>query len=509
MMASVISRTLNAMLALVSGEDLSYRLSDNLLIIFLTTAGEHLMNGVETSTNQNVRTPAVAGQFYPGDAVSLGRTIDGFLDQVTPANDTPGSWPKAIIAPHAGYVYSGPVAASVYACLKAAKGTVNKVVLLGPAHRVAFRGIAVPTVAAFDTPLGPVPLDREAIEGLAAHASVLVSDEAHAQEHSLEVHLPFLQRILGDFSLVPLCVGDASPDDVAEVLETLWGGPETLIVISTDLSHYHGYDEARLLDQATAQAITDRRLDDVTTHGACGGRPVKGLLKVAQKRNLEISLLDIRNSGDTAGPKDRVVGYASFRVDEPIAASKPVAKFDMTQRSEMLKVARAAIAEALASGKAPALKADDYPAWAQQPGAAFVTLEMNGKLRGCIGSLAAHRPLIIDVSENAFAAAFRDPRFPNLGAAEFENLEISISVLSEPEPLDFENEADLLEKMRPGVDGLILQSGSRRGTFLPQVWEQLPQKSSFLAHLKSKAGFSADYWSDDIKIFRYTTESFR
>ena len=467
------------------------------------------MNDPQNMSAPSVRPPAVAGQFYPGDAATLGQTVDDFLDQVSLAQDDRVSWPKAIIAPHAGYVYSGPVAASVYACLRAAKDTVQRVILLGPAHRVAFRGMAVPSVAGFDTPLGVVPLDTQAIEQIKSCSSVIISDEAHAQEHSLEVHLPFLQRVLGEFSLVPICVGDARPEDVAQVLEMLWGGPETLVVISTDLSHYHAYDEARLLDQATAQAITDCRADNVSTHGACGGRPVNGLLKVAQIRGLKITLLDLRNSGDTAGSKDRVVGYASFRVDEPDVEVKPAAVYDSAQRQIMIDVARQAIEHGLETGKPPDLSATDWPGWAQQSGAAFVTLEIDGKLRGCIGSLAAHRTLINDVAENAFAAAFRDPRFANLSGQEYEHLDIGISVLSEPEPLNISNEADLLTKMRPGIDGLILQSGSRRGSFLPQVWEQLPTKSSFLTHLKTKAGLATDYWSDDIRIWRYTTESFK
>jgi MEMO1 family protein len=482
------------------------------------------MTGSTNTGTDTVRKAAVAGQFYPGDAETLGRTVDDFLARGTPDattatptdTTTAKDWPKAIIAPHAGYVYSGPVAASVYACLTAARGTVTRVILLGPAHRVAFRGMAVPSSTAFASPLGDVALDREALDELAAFPAVMVSDEAHALEHSLEVHLPFLQRTLGDFRLVPICVGDAGPDDVAEVLEAMWGGPETLIVISTDLSHYHEYNEARLLDQATAQAITDKRGDIVTTQGACGGRPVKGLLEVANRKNLEISLLDLRNSGDTAGPKDRVVGYAAFRVDEPANSlrpseeqtDKPVARYDADQRSQMIGVARAAIEAGLANGKQPVLKSADWPDWAQQSGAAFVTLEINGRLRGCIGSLAAHRPLISDVSENAFAAAFRDPRFKKLTAPEYARVDISISVLSEPEVLEFSGEEDLLAKMRSGVDGLIFQSQGRRGTFLPQVWQQLSEKGTFLRHLKTKAGFAENYWSDDIEIWRYTTESF-
>lgn len=255
----------------------------------------------------SIRSAALAGLFYPDDAAALRAAVRGLL-----AAAQAGPAPKALIAPHAGYVYSGPVAASVYARLTAARGRIHRVVLLGPAHRAAFDGLALSGAAAFATPLGEVPLDAVAAASLQALPQVRVLDAAHRAEHSLEVQLPFLQETLGDFTLVPLVVGDATPEEVSAVLDTLWGGEETLIVISSDLSHYHEYATARRRDAATTRAIEALRPQDIAREDACGRLPVGGLLLCARRRGLRVETLDLRNSGDTAGPRDRVVGYGAW-----------------------------------------------------------------------------------------------------------------------------------------------------------------------------------------------------
>ncbi len=257
----------------------------------------------------SVRKPAVAGVFYPNDARALKAHLESLLAQ---APDVPGPAPKAIIAPHAGYIYSGPVAASAYARVKSARGRIRRVILLGPAHRVGFRGLARSSALYFETPLGRVPVDTEAMAMIAELPQVVLLDAAHAHEHSLEVHLPFLQTLFDDFRLVPLVVGEASPTEVGEVLERLWGGEETLIVISSDLSHYHDYAIAQGRDRATSQAIEQLRYEDIDYEDACGRMPVSGLLHVARRRGLTAHTIDLRNSGDTAGPRDRVVGYGAY-----------------------------------------------------------------------------------------------------------------------------------------------------------------------------------------------------
>ncbi|MGA7801786.1 MAG: AmmeMemoRadiSam system protein B [Gammaproteobacteria bacterium] len=255
-----------------------------------------------------VREPAVAGLFYPADPDELRAMVDGFLA----AADASGPAPKALVVPHAGYVYSGPVAASGYARLAGARSTIRRVVLLGPAHRVGFRGLAASSAKQFATPLGSIPVDRAAVEDILSLPQVHSLDEAHAQEHSLEVHLPFLQACLQEFTLVPLVVGDATAQEVDEVLERLWGGPETLVVISSDLSHYHDYDSARRLDTATSRAIEALRPQDIHYEQACGRNPISGLLVAARKHGLHGKTVDLRNSGDTAGGRDQVVGYGAY-----------------------------------------------------------------------------------------------------------------------------------------------------------------------------------------------------
>jgi len=260
---------------------------------------------------ETLRPAAVAGMFYPASPGELAKEVGVFL-----AHAAPSPWrPKALLVPHAGYVYSGAVAASAYACLAPLRDSIRHVVLLGPAHRVPFSGLAASSAAYFETPLGRVPLAREAQAKLGRLPQVKVNDAAHAQEHSLEVQLPFLQAALGDFDLLPLVVGAADETEVAQVLEALWGGDDTLIVISSDLSHYHPYAEARAIDRATVEGVS--HLMPVTSHEqACGATPLNGLLAVARQRGLHAHLLDLRNSGDTAGDKSRVVGYAAFAFSE-------------------------------------------------------------------------------------------------------------------------------------------------------------------------------------------------
>jgi len=264
----------------------------------------------------SIRPPAVAGLFYPADPEVLMHDVSAMLSG---ADEFKVGHPKALIVPHAGYIYSGPVAASGYAALKQVASDIKKVVLLGPTHRVPVHGLAVPGVTAFATPLGEIPLDMEAVERIKHFKQVVVNDAVHAQEHSLEVHLPFLQSLLHEFTLLPLAVGMASPEEVAEVLESVWGGKETLIVISSDLSHYLPYDMARHVDTATTNEILHLQTDIPHDH-ACGATPVNGLLLLAQRHHLEPRLLDLRNSGDTAGPRDGVVGYAAIAFEDKGAA---------------------------------------------------------------------------------------------------------------------------------------------------------------------------------------------
>jgi AmmeMemoRadiSam system protein B/AmmeMemoRadiSam system protein A len=437
------------------------------------------------------RTAAVAGMFYPGDARALATELDELLGGVEQSEPRLG-FPKALIVPHAGYIYSGPIAARAYEELGNARGIVRRVVMLGPVHRVPVRGLAIPTDDAFATPLGSVPIDRQALDSVRDLPQIVASDLAHLQEHALEVQLPFLQRQLGEFSLAPFAVGSASVPEVAAVIERLWGGPETLIVISTDLSHYHAYAEAREIDRSTVTRIAGFAAD-LDHEEACGATPLNGFLSAARKRGLGIKLLGACNSGDTAGGKGKVVGYSAFALHEPGAQ----VSLDEAGKT-LLGIARAAI-ESKLFGSAKTFDG----AWLRQMGASFITLTRDGALRGCIGSLQAARPLGGDVAENAIAAAFRDPRFPPVTAAEWPGLRVEVSLLSAPKPLRFADEADLFSQLRVGEDGIILEADGRRATFLPQVWESIPDKRLFMRELARKAGLTDDVRLGRSRVWRY------
>lgn len=456
---------------------------------------------------RQLRPAAVAGSFYPGHPDALRRAVATHLAAAPALHEAPRP-PKLLVLPHAGYVYSGDVAALGYAELAPWRGTLRRVVLMGPVHRVPVRGLAAPTVEAFDTPLGEVTLDREALASLADLPQVVHADRPHAMEHSLEVHLPFLQTVLGDgFRLVPFAVGDATPEEVAQVLDRLWGGDETLVVISSDLSHFLPYGQAQAVDAATVQRIL-HFATDLDGHEACGAMPLNGALQLARRKGLVPRLLGMRNSADApagGAGRDRVVGYGAVVFDWPRPEAKDGDEAELGRA--LVGQARNAIAQAL--GLPPSVNVPATPAALQQPGATFVTLhDREGELRGCIGRLEAVRPLLEDVRANAQAAAFQDTRFPPLRADEWPGLQVEVSLLDPPEPVSFTNEEEALAALRPGVDGVILEWQGRRATFLPQVWEQLPAPRDFVEALKRKAGLAPGFWAPEVKLSRYRVRKF-
>ena len=449
------------------------------------------------------RPAAVAGLFYPAAAGTLASEVDRLL-AAAPHGEAARP-PKLLVVPHAGYVYSGAVAAQAYALLAPWREQIRRVVLLGPTHRVALRGIAAPSVAGFDTPLGSIELDAALLARTIELPQVTTSDLAHADEHSLEVQLPFLQRALASFTLLPLVVGHASAAQVAQVLERVWGGAETLIVVSTDLSHYLPYAEARAMDRATIARVL--RLDPaLAPTEACGALPLAGALLAARAHGLVPRLLDLRNSGDTAGDRSRVVGYCAITFEPaPAAAHDPSsAPPDAALGAALISRAHNAIAGALGL---PRVAEPVHPAL-DAPGATFVTLHSHGRLRGCVGTLAAELALAEDVRMHALAAAFHDTRFAPLTAAEFGAIEIEVSLVGPMQSLPAATEADALAALRPGVDGVVFEWRGHHATFLPQVWEQLPQPRAFLAALKNKAGLAADFWASDVRLARYGVRKF-
>ncbi len=451
------------------------------------------------------------------DPAALAREIDNYLHPARAA--APGNCPKALIAPHAGHIYSGRTAGRAYALLTpfgaAAGGPIRRVVLLGPAHRVYVKGVALPGADAFATPLGSVPVDTLGALAIADLPFVVTRADVHAPEHSLEVHVPFLQRVLGSFELLPLVAGDVAPAQVAELLERIWGGPEVLVVISTDLSHFHSYEQANAIDSASCAQVMG--LDATLTHEqACGATPVNGMLQLARRKGLRITELERCNSGDTGANtpegRQRVVGYASFALYEEHISTPKAQALTAEQGARVVQIARAALHAAVgAAVPAQGTQDNDYNDL-QMPGASFVTLTQQGQLRGCIGSLQAHRPLAQDVRANAQAAALQDPRFAPVRAGEAPGLGVEVSVLTPSQPLTFANQAHALWQLRPGIDGVVFEcvheGRAYRSTFLPQVWEQLPNVVQFMAHLKVKAGLSANFWSPAVRLSVYQVQKF-
>ncbi|NMN00665.1 AMMECR1 family protein [Bifidobacterium sp. DSM 109958] len=531
---------------------------------------------------RRVRPPAVAGAFYPADPREATAMLDEQLayarrllrdrDRGTGASGGAGEparanlrpWPKAVIVPHAGWVYSGTAAALAYALLEAGRGTVRRVVLVGPTHRVAVRGVAMSTADAWRTPLGTLAVDVEAERRVldAGSTRLIVNDPTHAREHAVEVQLPFVQRTLGgDVSIVPLNAGDATPKEVGDVLRALWGGPETVIVISSDLSHYHPEREARAIDDETIRRVGAFDFP-ITPDRACGAYPINGLLDVIARSigavdgdtaggdaagvdaadgasaTVDLEFLGCSTSGDDgvvalAGedrpamrdPDERVVGYAAWALWEHDAdtdpgtdlgtSPRPGTDSDADAATVLLGVARASLAERLgiaADGPSAAELIAAHP-WLDRLGASFVTLTEGGRLRGCIGSIIAHQSLGRDVAEHAVDAAMRDPRFRPVSAQEYPLLRMEVSVLGVPELMEHvPSRAALEAALRPGMDGLIIEDAhGHAATFLPQVWDELPNPHAFVGHLLAKAGLPADLDWDDGRIIarRYTVHAYR
>lgn len=466
-----------------------------------------------------IRQPAFAGSFYPKDTKALTEMVDTYLAEGDSGQQARGQI-KAIIVPHAGYIYSGHTAGRVYGELTQQQSAIRRVVLLGPSHSVAFKGVALPESDAFQTPLGTIPIDQGAINLIADLPWVARRDDAHRDEHSLEVQLPFLQRTLGDFELLPIVVGDATPRQISELLERLWGSEQTLVVISTDLSHFHDYNQARQIDDSTRQKIETL---NATLSGAeaCGCRPVNGLLTFLKSGNatkthqLTIETVDTRNSGDTAGDKNRVVGYGAWRIIERSADAKISGEsgetndmWSLPERQQLLHIAREAIRLPLTGETNLNVNLGLYPERLREDGACFVTLNQHGVLRGCIGSLEAHRSLVLDVAHNAQAAAFKDPRFNAINAEDYQAIDIHISILSAPVHLAADSQQALIDAIEPGVHGLIIEEQGRRATYLPSVWAQIPEPTQFVSELRKKAGLPADGWQSTTRCFTYTTEEF-
>ncbi|HTQ56959.1 MAG TPA: AmmeMemoRadiSam system protein B [Bryobacteraceae bacterium] len=480
-----------------------------LVLLFLLCSTGHC----KTRESEAVRPPAVAGSFYPADPGELARMIDGFLSK---ADGVPIPGLVAVVSPHAGYIYSGQVAAYTYAQLKGRR--IERVVLIAPSHYDAFPFSAVYDGAAYLTPLGRVPVDRAFAAQLAKSSRLIqLSSRGHVNsgergEHSVEVQLPFLQRVLGPFQLVPVVMGDQSYQvcrALGLALAKMIRGPETLILASSDLSHYHTYDEAARMDHKTLQAITEwdylsmSRNFDLRTWEACGGGPIIAAMIAAERLGAnQARVLQYANTGDVTGDKSRVVGYGSVvmsRDSGQPGAAAPAFSLTRDEREWLLQIARKSVEAVVRDGKLYECSPGTFQALARERGA-FVTLKEHGMLRGCIGYTSPVKPLCEAVRDVAAMAAVRDRRFPPVTLKELGSLEYEISVLS---PL---RRVLDVKQIRLGRDGLVLKRGESEGLFLPQVpVEQGWDRPTYLEQLCHKAGLPPGTWKDDeADLFSFT-----
>jgi MEMO1 family protein len=476
----------------------------------------------QTSPPARIRAPAVAGLFYPAAKPLLSQTLEGLLERA-PAHYIPRL--KGLVCPHAGYAYSGLTAANAYKALTG-RG-VQTVIILAASHYAAFPGASIPNVDAYQTPLGTVPISEQAQRLVGINPFVLEpqclvqrpawwtqaskpappagQDTPETWEHSVEVQVPFLQKTLQDFSILPVVFGEADPELVAKVLAGMIDD-KTVVVASSDLSHYHPYDEARQLDNRCVRAICNLDVDAMKTQEACGKLPILALMHLARLKGWKTQLLDSRNSGDVAADKDRVVGYTAIAFYEPTPE-----QIAAPERKLLLDLARRTLVNVATNpgSLGPEVNAAELAPKLSQTRACFVTLTENGTLRGCIGHILPQESLYQAVMHNARNAATRDPRFRPVQPEEVDRIKIEISVLTEPDPLPFTSPEDLLNKLRPYEDGVMLRIGPRGATFLPQVWAQIPDKVEFLSQLSRKAGCEPSAWrGNDTSVSIYHVEAF-
>lgn len=453
----------------------------------------------QITSELDIHPPQVAGSFYPARKDQLLSLIHTLAQKALP----PCIAPKIIIIPHAGIDFSGIPAATSVLPLVYRRPSPKRIVILGPAHRYAFEGVAIHPAKTWRTPLGDVPT----VCDLAAKIpEVRLLPEAFQNEHAIELPLLILQALLKEpFEIVPILIGKCTTERVATVLQKLWGGPETVIAVSSDLSHFLDLKACESLDRATAARIETLQGTSLTGEHACGFRALAGAIEVAAHKDMRVTTLQLTNSAAVSGNPQRVVGYGSFGFE--YAAS---ARLTDEHRHFLLNTAMVALAEAskrggnagnvLATGPlSPILTAHR---------ATFVTLSVNDKLRGCVGSVTPHRPLAGDIFFNAIKAGFEDRRFSSLTHDDLSELTVTISILSHKREIHITEEKELIQALEPDRDGLILQDGEKNALFLPSVWSSLPEPLHFIRQLKAKAQLPLDNWFPTIKAYRFRTESF-
>lgn len=437
-----------------------------------------------------VKTAAVAGTFYPKTKEELNSQIDEFIQNNKKYYDY---HTRALIVPHAGYYYSGQLACD---CISYLKKDVENIFIFAPAHRVFVEGVALSGFDAFETPLGEVEVNQCINKELQEKFDCKIFNEAFKDEHAIEVQLPLLQRNLKYFKIVPILVGREKVDKIVEIISHYWKDEKNAFIISSDLSHFLTSVDAQKVDLTSAQMIEESDIALFQPEQACGSVGVCALGRFSHENNFSLIRVGLYNSGDVSGDNSRVVGYGGWLLYEG-AKNEFIKKYFS---DFVLDVCRKSIEN---KGK---FSLENYAPVFDELGACFVTLELNGNLRGCIGSILAYETLIEDLIKNAYNSAYADPRFPALSKEEFFNIKIDVSLLSAPSKIKFKDEHDLLAQIVPFKDGIIIKDGRYQAVYLPSVWDQLPEKKDFLNSLKMKAGLSGDYFSQTFEAYRFRTE---
>ena len=445
---------------------------------------------------ENIKEPAVAGTFYPSDKDLLKKSVEGFLSKAEKGQD----YGKliAIISPHAGYIYSGQIAAYGYKQIQASD--IKNVILIGPSHHSTFKGASVYTKGSLKTPLGNVKINERLAEGLLNEsADIRFSPEVYKGEHSLEVQLPFLQTVLKDFTIVPVLIGSPSGRTFEHLIQKLTEmlDDKTLLVASTDLSHYHDYHTAKEMDSkiiSAVQRLSPKDTIELLRSGKsemCGGVPVIIVTEVARRSGANLGVVFKQaNSGDVTGEKDKVVGYASIGLYK--------SPYTEGEKKKLLALARNTVTEYVTNGKSsePEVKNQKF----RTEGAVFVTIKENGSLRGCIGHIQAIMPLYQSIMRNAVAACSSDPRFPPMKKEDLKDMEIEISILS---PLKLLKN---IKDIQVGKHGLYIVKNNQTGLLLPQVAQEFGwNRDEFLEHICMKAGLPKDAWKD-AELYIFTAE---
>ena len=461
------------------------------LVMFgLSSFAENGNYGVMQMSITKTKQPSVAGTFYTSDKTALEKQISEFKQNSRNTYKTPT---RAVIVPHAGLVYSGRLA---YEGISQLDKNVKNIFIFAPAHRVPFEGLAVTSYDEWTTPLGNIGINRTITKELVDKFGAKVDDNALAPEHAVEVEIPFIQTELNGVKIIPVLMGKVDPEKVYKIISHYYKDKENGFVISSDLSHYLPDDTAKRVDSYTAQHIETCDNSNFTHELACGATGILGLMQFADDNNYSLIRIDMTNSSSTTFDKERVVGYGTwflYEGDRNDFIKENYSDFVLNLCKEAIK------------NKNYDVSKTSYPQVFSEYGAVFVTLEKNGNLRGCIGSIIAHRPLIQDIITNAKNSAYADPRFNPVEKSEIKDLKIAVSLLSIPKPMKFKDEADLLNQIRQNVDGIIIKDGNYQAVYLPSVWEQIPDKKMFLDSLKVKAGMSPDHFSKTFEAYRFET----